>query len=222
MLRRKKKKCPRCGKEIKKEFDFCPNCGVRLKEKDSFGGLIDEEFDEMAGFGGVIGGIMKKLPIKDMIKQISKQMEGFDRAIDEKPKIKRRGISVSIKTINGRPEVKINPIGDIKIKEIERGRNKEKRKKEKIMSKEQEKKLQDLPRKELSSKVRRLANKIIYEMDMPGVKEKDVFVSRLRNSIEIKAIGKKEAYFKLIPISLPIKSYSIKKGIFILELTPES
>jgi hypothetical protein len=66
-----------------------------------------------------------------------------------------------------------------------------------------------------------MTNKIIYEVDLPGVKnEKDIIITKLENSIEIKAFTKDTAYLKLIPISLPIKNYFLEKNKLILELTP--
>ena len=81
------------------------------------------------------------------------------------------------------------------------------------------KKLSTLPRKEPSTNIRRLSNRVIYEIDLPDVKsEKDVSIIQLENSIEIKAIGKDSAYFKLIPINLPIKGHKLTEGKLVLEL----
>ena len=67
--------------------------------------------------------------------------------------------------------------------------------------------------------MKRLSNRIIYEIEMPELKSaKDVSITKLENSIEIKGIGEDKAYFKLIPINLPIVDYSIEKGRLILEL----
>ena len=82
-------------------------------------------------------------------------------------------------------------------------------------------KLAKLPRKEPETKVRRLTDKIIYEINLPGVKSlKNITVNKLENSIEIKAISKDRAYFKLIPIALPLIRYYLKKESLFLELKP--
>ena len=53
---------------------------------------------------------------------------------------------------------------------------------------------------------------------MPGIKSiKDISIIKLENSIELKAISKNKAYFKLIPINLPITNYGILKERLILE-----
>ena len=88
------------------------------------------------------------------------------------------------------------------------------------MKKEQER-IARLPREEPETKIRRLTDKIIYEVYIPGVKSlKDVTVNRLENSIEIKAISQDRAYFKLIPVSLHLKRYYLKEEKLILELSP--
>ena len=89
------------------------------------------------------------------------------------------------------------------------------------MNSEQIEKLSSLPREEPPASVRRLTDKIIYEMDMPGVEEKNVWITRLQNSIEIKALAKDKAYFKLIPFKLPIIRSHVKDGKLVLELKPE-
>ena len=66
--------------------------------------------------------------------------------------------------------------------------------------------------------MRRLSNKVVYEIEIPEVAEEDVSIIKLENSIEIKAISKDKSYKKLISIDLPIKSYKITNGKLILEL----
>ena len=72
---------------------------------------------------------------------------------------------------------------------------------------------QKLPKKQPETNVRRFSNKVVYEIDIPGVESiKDVSISQLENSIEIKAVAKKNAYEKIIPIGLPISKYDFSKG----------
>lgn len=87
------------------------------------------------------------------------------------------------------------------------------------MSDESLKKISELPKKEPSTNIRRLANKIIYELNIPGVKSiKDISITKLENSIEIKALAGNKAYAKLIPLNLPITDYELSDGKLILEL----
>ncbi len=79
--------------------------------------------------------------------------------------------------------------------------------------------LSKLPRHEPETKIRRLTDKLVYEISMPGVKnEKDIAINKLQNSIEIKAFSKDKAYFKLIPLAFPIKSWKLDHERLVLEL----
>jgi hypothetical protein len=80
-------------------------------------------------------------------------------------------------------------------------------------------KFSKLPREEPLTDMRRLSDKIVYEILIPGVKSlKDISINKLENSIEIKAVSKDRAYFKIIPINLGIKGYNLLKGKLVLEL----
>lgn len=104
--------------------------------------------------------------------------------------------------------------------EEKKEREKSKKGERKITEKEA-KRLAALPRQEPETKVRRLSDKVIYEISLPGVKnQKDVIINKLQNSIEIKAFTKDKAYFKLIPLGLPIKNYKLVDEKLILELKP--
>lgn len=83
------------------------------------------------------------------------------------------------------------------------------------MNAEQLERMAQLPRAEAKSQMKRFADKVVYELAMPGVKDvKDVFVNKLETGYEIKAIGSKKVYTSSIPLNLPIKSYSIgEKGL---------
>lgn len=76
-----------------------------------------------------------------------------------------------------------------------------------------------LPRHEPETKIRRMADKLVYEISLPGVRdEKDIAINKLQNSIEVKAFSKDKAYFKLIPLAFPLKSWKLDKERLVLEL----
>ncbi len=78
---------------------------------------------------------------------------------------------------------------------------------------------QKLPKKQPETNVRRFSNKVVYEIEVPGVESiKDISISQMENSIEIKAVSKKNAYEKIIPIGLPILKYGLSNGKLVLEL----
>ncbi|OYT37488.1 hypothetical protein B6U82_01655 [Candidatus Pacearchaeota archaeon ex4484_31] len=214
---RRKLKCPRCNRKIEKGFKFCPYCGACLeteKEPESLLDAIDEEFEMPSLF---------RFPFKRLFKQIDEQLKAFDKALSEgkMPRKYSSGISISISSVPGKEPV-------IKIKRFGPGTKKEEvikaeQQKAKKISEEEAEKLAKLPRAEPETTVRRLTDKIVYEISLPGVKnKKDVMINRLENSIEIKAFSKDKAYFKLIPISLPIKRYYLKNEKLFLELLPTS
>jgi rRNA maturation endonuclease Nob1 len=227
-----KKKCKRCGKTISRGFDFCPFCGDRTKEiKDSFfkqiglenekedyGFLGKEDSIDLSDLGMNIplGGIFNSL-----MKEFDKQFKQLDKSMknDNKNIIKGNGISISISTEPGKPpKISVNDLRNIKQKENSLITEQIPRKNIEITEKDVNK-MAKLPREEAETKVRRLSNKIIYEISLPGVKNiKNIFVNKLENSIEIKAFSKDKVYFKLIPINLPILNYKLKEEKLLLEL----
>lgn len=235
----KKIKC-RCGKKVNTSFSFCPYCGANLKEKieedkekkkrDEQLNAMIKDFEKAFDMPFFMKFPFEKL-VKSMIKDIEKQFQEYDELLAkhsnsvEKPKIVTSGISINIKsTPEGEPIIQIKEFGpgsrgEKEIKEIE-GKEEVKLPKVKISEAEAAKRAK-LPREEPETKVRRLTDKIIYEISLPGVRdEKNIIINKLQNSIEIKAFAKDKAYFKLIPLGLPIKNYKLEKEKLILELKP--
>ncbi len=239
---KKKIKC-RCGKKISSEFSYCPFCGRVLKEVKDYEEQHEKElksmeksFDEAFKMPFFI-----KFPFKKLIRDIDKQFRELDKNIGE-AKMKRtnipvhsQGISIKVgSSPDGQPVIKVRQFGPGQkiqlqpIKEIKQGgkSNKSTKKEEiklptKKLTKAQQAKIAKLPKEEPKTQVRRLTDKIIYEIILPGVKnEKEIMINKLENSIEIKAFTKDKAYFKLIPVSLPIKNYYLEKDKLILELKP--
>jgi len=224
-----KKKCPNCGKRISKDFEFCPYCGCNIKKQEEernygFLGRDDSLFPDMEmpfGFNKLFNTLMKQLDRQ--FKELDREL-GIAKKTERKkkePKVKSTGISISISTGTGKkPEIRVRGFGPgIKIKQISPEIEPTKKVTKSIISEEKAKKLSKLPKKEAETKVRRLANKIIYEINLPGVKSlKDIMINQLENSIEIKAFSKDKAYFKLLPIKLPILNYKLNKEKLILEL----
>ena len=215
-----KKQCKRCGERLEKDFAFCPYCGfTQERKKDDFwnDGFLDE-FD--------FNSLFSKFPFGNLMQEIEKQFREIDKTIKKEP-IERMpresGISISISSSDfGKPVIKVRKIGKgeqipLQIKSMG-GEPKEVQ--HKIEEKEIER-ISRLPRKEAETKVRRLTDKIVYEIELPGVESlKNISISKLENSIEVKAFTKDKAYFKLIPLNLPILRYGLKNEKLILELKP--
>ena len=76
-----------------------------------------------------------------------------------------------------------------------------------------------LPREEIESKVRRLADRIIYEMKTPGVKKKkDIVLTKLASGLEIKAYSKTKCYVKFIPLTVEVIEYNVRDEKVFVEL----
>jgi HSP20 family molecular chaperone IbpA len=217
----KKKKCEKCGKKIEEKYSFCPYCGNKedSENETDFGMLGKNDFmpltDEIKlpmGFNALFNSLVKNLS-KEFDAQLKENMKEQNSG-----KTKKDGISISISTFgNGAPRIKVSPMGNPQKAEPEKSTEKIKKN---VFTAEKIKKFSELKREEPKTNIRRLSNKIIYEIEMPDVKSaEDVSIAKLENSIEIKAIGKKKAYAKIIPISLPIKNYNLSEGKLTLELS---
>jgi len=156
-----------------------------------------------------------------ILKNLNKQFNKFENIENKskKPKVKKGGVSVSIYTSGNKPpEIKIKSFGNLpEFKEKEKQIKKKAKGLELPMS--DPKKFTGLPKEEPKTNIRRFSNKIVYEINMPGVKSiKDVSIVQLENSIEIKALAKNKVYYKIIPINLPVKNYNLSKEKLVLEL----
>lgn len=223
----KKVKCA-CGKKVDASYAYCPHCGGDLKakvERDHEMKELVKEVEDAMDMPFFLKLPFEKL-VKQMTSEIEKQFHEYDKMLPEtekqdKPNIISSGLSINISSSSeGEPVIQIKQLGD--------GAKMGKKNEEKEVSlpiikidEKNAKRIAKLPREEPETKVRRLTDKIIYEILLPGVKnEKDIMINKLQNSIEIKAFAKDKAYFKLIPVALPIKKYHLDKGKLILELKP--
>ncbi|MCL6500673.1 MAG: zinc ribbon domain-containing protein [Candidatus Pacearchaeota archaeon] len=245
---RKKIRC-KCGKKIDSSYLYCPYCGYPLKEAVREEKMakeqrrqLDKELDRLTkelseSFGMPF---IASFPFKIFVRKISRDIEKQFRELDQEMARARaqKGAKETTREIiqDGQRIGKIKELSfpgghgfSIQINMtgvphdfggLERQEEKS-LKPSKKLTKEEAKKLAKLPRQEPETSVRRLTDKIIYEIALPGVKdEKDVYINKLENSIEIKAFAKDKAYFKLIPLALPIKHYRLEDEKLILELKP--
>jgi len=209
----KKRKCENCNRKINNNYEFCPHCGRSFNENSEDWGMLGKtdtvnEFEQFSNslFGGVggkiIGGMLGKT-MKMLEHEIQKEMKNQSSA----PKTNFELI------INGK---RIDP-KDIKIAQP-RQVVKKPRKVLPNISNESLKKISGLPKKEPKTNIRRLADRVIYEISIPGVESiNDISIIKLETSVEIKALANKEAYFKVIPINLPIIDYKLSEEKLILE-----
>ncbi len=229
----KKIKCL-CGKKVDKKFEFCPYCGRNVQEKANYEKVRDKQVDAiMKDFEKAFGmPSLMKFPfeglVKKMVKDIDKQFQEHDEQLSKQnnPQIIKSGLSISINSSpEGEPIIKVRQLGgnNTQIKNNFSSINqpiKDKKLPEKIKDRTAEK-LSKLPKQEPETTVRRLTDRIIYEISLPGVKnEKNLFIQKLQNSIEIRAFSDKQSYFKMIPVSFPLKNWKFDNEKLILELKP--
>src|SRR3989344_5015857 len=82
-----------------------------------------------------------------------------------------------------------------------------------IISEDRLKQISRLPREEPSSKLKRMSGKIIYELNVPGVRNiEDIIINKLENSVEIKALAEDKVYSKTLNIKLPVLGYKLSDG----------
>ncbi len=227
-----KHSCPSCSSLVENSWQYCPSCGETLFHEA-------EEEDEFSSFFTI--------PSFDMFENIHDHFREFDRLFEEgkrrkksgKPAIKSSGISIQVSNVSGRkPEVKVHTFGDYKKYEdnIKRrlgvaktGGQPTKREKS-LPSPPSPASLTKAARQavappskteEPASRVRRLSDRIIYEFDMPELKsEKDIRITQLQNTTEIKAFAEDKAYFKLLPLTLPVLGYRVENGKLLVEFEP--
>ena len=194
----RKSKCERCKSKVNKDFEFCPHCGLSLSdpEKDmkDFGMLGKNEMVGYPLIGGGGFGISDRM-LNAMVRNLFK---AFDKHMQE--------LNLTSNGFPNRIRIKFGTFDE-----------KKKKKNGEVISEEQIKRMTGLPRVEGKTNVKRLNDKVIYEIQAPGIEDvNDVFVSKLEGGYEIKAIGKKKVYVNSLPVNLPLKSYSItEKGLIV-------
>ena len=191
-----KRKCPACARKIERKFSYCPYCGVGFKAKrelDDFGmlGRIDSgdrvQREEKLPFG------MDKI-MGSLISQLERQMgdvnfgEGMPKGIK---------IRVARSPMQNGQIVQRVPVKKVEVP---------------VVSDEEADRRAELPKVEVEAKIRRLADRIIYEFDAPGVGSRaDVVVTELATGLEIKAYSRDRCYVKFIPLKVELIEYSVER-----------
>lgn len=206
--------CEKCRKKTSKKNFFCPSCGNKLKGNNEDWGMLgkNDSINEMMPFHPLLNGFSGKI----INKMFGSAMRMLEREMQKEMQKENKNTEKSSRTnfklmINGK-EVKFSNLKQIQ-------KNSEKLAPRMDFEDEQVKYFTKLPKKEPKTSLRRIGDKIVYELKIPGVKSpKDVIVNKLENSIEVKAIGKTKAYFKVIPINMPVINQVLSDGKLVLEL----
>ena len=207
-------KCKRCEGKLKDEHSFCPFCGLDLRNPDAdmreFGmlGKNDSAFGAplMGGggmgisdsaFGAIFNNVMKMM--EHQLKHVEADNVDFG---ESKPEITRLPNGIQIKIgprMIGRPQQKQEP-------------------QPRVITDEQKERMKKLPRSEARVNVRRFSDRVVYELNAPGVENlNDIFVSKLESGYEIKAVGNKKIYVNSLQVALPLKKYFVKDDKLTIE-----
>ncbi|MEM4271841.1 MAG: hypothetical protein QXD13_02030 [Candidatus Pacearchaeota archaeon] len=207
-------KCEICRAKINEKYSFCPYCGSSLideaEEAEDFGLLGKNDFltktarepSFFSGFG--ISDKMISSLMKNLMKSFSTELKSMQGDNFENAEIHQLPNGISIKVSSKIPQKSQNP-------------KKTQLKKHKL-TEEQINKISKLPRVSAKTNVRRFSDKVVYELAAPGIKTiDDIFVSKLENGYEIKALSDKKVYVNTLPINLPLKKYTIKDNKIFFE-----
>ncbi len=180
-------KCPNCRYEVEEGWEYCPSCGFRLggnRFSDIFS-RVEKEFEVMNR------GFEKNFEVFDISPFFRKTPEGS-------------GFTVRITQSSGnKPKIDIRTYGDVDRKGIEEELKRMGVSKPSPASGAGEKpgrktRLHGVT-EEPRTEVKRIGDRIVVDMEMPGVRdEKDIEISSLENSIEVRAVAGDKAYFKIL------------------------
>lgn len=204
----KDKTCENCGNSIKSKHNFCPTCGYNLSNssQEDFGLLGKSDLDNSTESPLANLGITDKLinsVINSMMKSLDKQFKNLPQDFE----------NTEIKTFPNRIKIQINPQKERKQKKVLKIRE---------LDESQLKKMSSLPRSPAKSSIKRIGNKLIYELSTSGVSSpEDIFISKLENGYEIKAIGSKKLYVNTLPVNLPLHSLAVTKDKVFVEFNTQ-
>lgn len=212
----KETKCNNCNSSLNDKFNFCPYCGDSLrdekKENRELGLLGRDDFPRARELQartqnfGITDKLISSL-MNSMMKSLDKEFKNTRHIPQENTKVEslQNGIKISV-GLPQRPRPK---------------KEKSQTTKKEITGKQMEK-LSSLPRATAKTKIKRLSDKVIYEISAPGIESpNDVLISKLENGYEIKAIGKKKVYTNSIPIDLPLRGFSLLDKRILFEFKTE-
>ena len=210
-FKKKPVKCGNCRSKIKGKYSFCPYCGSSLANEDKnfkdYGLLGKGEelgmpIETGMGFTDKIIGSL----VNTLMKSLDKQFNQLDKEFGKVDRAEIRSFPNGIK-------IKIGHVAQT----TQTKKPKERTFKNQI-TQEQIDKMSSMPRVKAEAKVKRLNDKVIYELNIPGIQSPhDVFISKLESGYEIKAIGNKKVYVNSLPVNLPLQSLSIDNNKLFVE-----
>jgi hypothetical protein len=226
-----KRKCSHCNKKMEKGFEFCPYCASPAKSKKEDYGLLGESDDindldsiVQKDMNKIIGSSFMEKMMSSAVKMIERELQ---KEITQKNTARKTQVPQNMPAnfelfINGKKVNLPSNISGIQIEEVPGNRLAQQKNPAKPripkVSEETMHNAAKLPRKEAKSHVTRTSDKVIYELETPGLNSlNNVLVNKLESSIEVKAYTEKAVYFKTLPVKLPLMQYSLKEDKLVLE-----
>ncbi|MBM3232824.1 zinc-ribbon domain-containing protein [Candidatus Pacearchaeota archaeon] len=205
---KEKLRCMNCESKVSDSFMFCPYCGESLVDP----------VEEMEDFG-ILG--RNDMVNEEMFSPTPSQLSMTEKILNSFMSTLMKSIDQQVqKSQNDKSEVTAFPNG-IKIRIGMPGQQQQPKKEEpvmKVFTDDQLKKMSGLPRTKAKMTMKRLNNKVIYELNTPGINSReDIYLAKLESGYEIKAISDKKVYVNSIPINLPLDNYSIQDNKLIVE-----
>jgi hypothetical protein len=191
------KKCAGCGENVERKFRYCPWCGFSLKKKDT-GMLGENDFgnlqqDVRLPFG--LNGI-----VSSFVKQLEKDLGNVDLGNGKMPKnfkIQIGNVPMNNCVVQKKP-----------VKRIENF----------IVGEEEAERRAGLKKVDAESRIKRLGDIVIYEIETPGVsKKEDVVITKLETGLEVRAYSDDVCFIKTIPLKVDELRWKTEKGKVLVE-----
>jgi len=202
----KKLVCWNCKKPVKKDFKFCPHCGVELNVNDKKQGLQASNQDfasvELPRNLKIMTKIAERLLGKDFIQQLDRYISDFMSNAEP-----GKDFHFTIKAVRLTPE---------QLKALKQGSERQDHNIERSL-KLNDKKINGKKVLTPKTRVRRLADSIIYELETPKAEKSKLQIHSTSNGVEILIPCKDCVFVKQIPVPLDVKSYRFEKDKLIIE-----
>lgn len=210
------KKCSKCSRKVKKGFDFCPFCGTPFIANGDYG-LLGKN-DDISELNKLINSSKNSSFMEKLLNNALKMLDKELKQINEQEVSEERKPSLgNINSIPGNFQLYINgkrvnlPGESMKAMPQRIARTPEQKPKEIKIKEEIIMQSAKLPRKEAKTKLTRLKDKVVYELETPGLEDvHNVLINKLESSLEVKAYAKKAVYYKNLAVKLPLMRYGIK------------
>ena len=210
-------RCKNCEKKIDRNSSYCPKCGYpqnQERKQREYGLLGSNDYENLSEHEesepfGITDKIINSM-VNSLMKSLDKQFKFLDE--DSVRKMQKDLQNAEIQSFPNGIRIRVTP----------QPQKSQKLKKKSILEKSpnsiQLKKLSTLPRTKAKGTIKRLNDSLNYELTTPGVDSiEDIFVSKLEEGYEIKAIGNKKIYTNSLPINLPLKKLSLIKDKLLVE-----